>query len=247
MSKKRKSKETDPLSKWLALDWERPERSYNPDLRDFLANLLDYPKTQVVTEDKGGGGYPDLKLLTSDKIAWVVGDLKKDDAELTSEKGRNNLWNAKRKYVDGLTRYVLFLTANYLWIVLPTGEPVTGFEEPLNLAATTYEELKAQLQFIAAEKAEHDSQWASLVEGKLPYVYLKLDDADTLNRLRQDLQASFAELNAAGEKAIARLLQEYKESQKKKQNQTQLNRRPRLPGSGFNTLGNSIRLSPTFI
>lgn len=219
MSRNRKTKQqTDPLAKWLALDWERPERSYNPELRDFLANLLDYPKTKVVTEDKGGGGYPDVKLLTSDKIAWVVGDLKKDDTELTSENGRNRLWNAKRKYIDGLTRYVLFLTAGYLWIVLPTGEPVTGFEEPLNLAATTYEELKAQLQFISADKAEHESQWASLVEGKLPYVYLKLDDAETLNRLRQDLQASFAELNEAGEKAIARLLEEYKDYKKKENN-----------------------------
>lgn len=34
---------SDPLSKWLNLNWARPERSYNSDVRDFLAGLLDYP------------------------------------------------------------------------------------------------------------------------------------------------------------------------------------------------------------
>jgi hypothetical protein len=96
---------SDPLRQWLNLNWERPERSYNPDVRDFLADLLDYPKEQVITEDATAGGYPDIKLLTDEKIAWVVGDLKKDDAELTTLKGRNNLWQQKRKYVEGLTRF----------------------------------------------------------------------------------------------------------------------------------------------
>ena len=47
---------SDPLTKWLSLNWDRPERSYNPDVRDFLADLLDYPKDQVVTEDATAGG-----------------------------------------------------------------------------------------------------------------------------------------------------------------------------------------------
>ncbi|MCL1466286.1 HsdM family class I SAM-dependent methyltransferase [Argonema galeatum] len=203
--------QADPLAKWLALNWDRPERSYNPDVRDFLAALLDYPKERVVTEDSGGGGYPDIKLLTSEKIAWVVGDLKKDDAELTSKNGRAKLWNQKRKYVEGLTRYVLFLTAHYLWIVLPNGEPVEGLENPLDLSGTTFEQLKETLKFISSEQAEHNNQWASFIEGKLPYVYLKLDDPDTLDRLRQDLQTSFAELSEAGEQAISRLQEQYKE------------------------------------
>jgi hypothetical protein len=53
----------DPLIQWLSLTWERPERSYNPDLRDFLAGLLAYPHNKIVTEDAGPSGYPDLKLL----------------------------------------------------------------------------------------------------------------------------------------------------------------------------------------
>ena len=201
--------QADPLFKWLALDWDRPERSYNPDVRDFLASLLDYPKDRVVTEDAGGGGYPDIKLQTPEKIAWVVGDLKKDDAELTTESGRKKLWNQKRKYVEGLTRYVLFLTAHYLWIVLPTGEPVEGFEVPLDLSGTTLEALRETLKFISCEQAEHGNQWATFINGKLPYVYLKLDEPDTLLRLRQDLQTSFAELSEAGEQAISRLLGQY--------------------------------------
>jgi len=126
--------QSNPLKKWLNLSWDRPERSYTPDVRDFLAKLLDYPKDKVITEDKAGGGYPDIKLLTPEKIAWVVGDLKKDDTELTTEKGRSNLWDQKRKYIDGLTRYVLFLTANYFWVILPTGEAIQGLESPLKLS-----------------------------------------------------------------------------------------------------------------
>jgi len=136
-----KNRRLNPLAKWLALDWDKPEGSYNPDLRkltepqrrredltrtnaantpvyqssapsrlcarDFLAGLLNYPKKQIVTEDKSGGGYPDIKLLTPDAIAWVVGDLKKDDVSLTTEGGRIQLWHEKRKYIEGLTRYLL--------------------------------------------------------------------------------------------------------------------------------------------
>lgn len=209
--------QSDPLAKWLALDWNRPERSYNPDVRDFLAGLLDYPKDRVVTEDAGGGGYPDIKLLTPEKIAWVVGDLKKDDAELNTEGGRLRLWNQKRKYVEGLTRYVLFLTARYLWIVLPTGDAVAGFEEPCNLAEITFEELKEKLTFISYEQATHGNQWATFIDGQLPYAYLKLDVPETLNRLRQDLQTSFTELGAAAEQAIASLIQQYEEFKQQEQ------------------------------
>lgn len=90
MSKSRRPQRQsgNPLAKRLALDWNRPERSYNPNVRDFLAGLLDYPKNRVVTEDASAGGYPDFKLLTFEKIAWVVGDLKKNDSELTKKKRR---------------------------------------------------------------------------------------------------------------------------------------------------------------
>jgi len=202
-------KPLNPLEKWLALEWNRPERSYNPDVRDFLAGLLDYPKDYVVTEDAGGGGYPDIKLLTSEKIAWVVGDLKKDDKELTTEPGRQKLWNQKRKYVEGLTRYVVFLTAHYLWIVMPTGEAVEGLENPIFLSNITFEELRETLKFIAYSQASHNNQWQTFIEGKLPYIYLKLDENDTLNQLRKDLQISFTELNAAAEDVIAELSKNY--------------------------------------
>lgn len=199
----------DPLAKWLSLDWNRPERSYNPDIRDFLASLLDYPKDLVITEDVSGGGYPDIKLLTTERIAWVVGDLKKEDTELSTPKGRTKLWAQKRKYVEGLTRYVLFVTAHYLWLVLPTGEPAPGFEEPCHLPEMNLEDLKGKLQCIAYGQATHTQQWATFIEGNLPYVYLKLDHPEQLDRLRQDLQASFTELGAAAERAIGELIQQY--------------------------------------
>ncbi|MFQ3636414.1 MAG: N-6 DNA methylase [Cyanobacteriota bacterium] len=170
-----------------------------------------------MTEDAAGGGYPDIKLLTPEKIAWVVGDLKKDDAELNTEGGRRRLWNQKRKYIEGLTRYVLFLTAHYLWIVLPTGSAVAGFEEPCHLSEITFEELKEKLKFISYEQATHSNQWATFISGQLPYVYLKLDVPETLDRLRQDLQTSFMELSAAAEQAIASLIRQYREFKQQEQ------------------------------
>lgn len=208
---------SDSLSKWLALDWDRPERSYNPDVRDFLAVLLDYPKDRVVTEDVSGGGYADIKLLTPEKMAWVVGDLKKDDSELSTENGRRKLWDQKRKYIEGLTRYVLFLTARYLWIVWPTGDAVAGFEQPCHLSEITFAELREKLKFISYEQATHDNQWATFIEGQLPYVYLKLDSPEILERLRQDLQTSFTELSEAAEGAIASLIQQYEEFKQQEQ------------------------------
>jgi len=199
----------DPLAQWLSLDWNRPERSYNPDIRDFLSNLLDYPKDSVVTEDVSGGGYPDIKLLTAEKVAWVVGDLKKEDTELSTEAGRLRLWAQKRKYVEGLTQYVLFITAHYLWVVLPTGDPAPGFEKPCHLIELSAEDLKGKLQFMAYGQATHAQQWATFIEESLPYVYLKLEDPDSLDRLRQDLQASFQELGTAAEGAIGALIQQY--------------------------------------
>ncbi|AFZ43041.1 N-6 DNA methylase [Halothece sp. PCC 7418] len=209
--------QSNPLNKWLNLSWDQPERSYNPDVRDFLAKLLDYPKDKVVTEDKAGGGYPDLKLLTPEKIAWVVGDLKKDDTELTTERGRRNLWNQKRKYIDGLTRYVLFLTANYLWVILPTGEAIPELETPLNLSEFNLDDLKAKLQFLSYEKAQHSQQWETFIAGQLPFAYLKLDDSNTQNQLQKELQTSFSELTEAGNNAIINLLEQYKEYQTKEQ------------------------------
>ncbi len=52
--------------------------------------------------------------MTEDS-AWVVGDLKKDDALVLPEH-RAALWQDKRECVDGLTRFALFLIAHcYPW------------------------------------------------------------------------------------------------------------------------------------
>ena len=54
----------DPLTRWLGLDFTGPERQHNPEIRDFLAELLGYPKNRVVTEERQGEGFPDIVLLT---------------------------------------------------------------------------------------------------------------------------------------------------------------------------------------
>jgi hypothetical protein len=72
----------DPLTRWLGLDFTGPERRYNPEVRDFLAELLGYPKNRVVTEGHQGEGFPDVVLLTEKGDPWVVGDFKKDDSLL---------------------------------------------------------------------------------------------------------------------------------------------------------------------
>lgn len=211
------NRQSEPLSKWLSLSWQRPERSYNPDVRDFLAGILDYPKERVITEDISGSGYADIKLLTPEKMAWVVGELKKDDAELTTATRRQNLWEQKRKYLEGLTRYMIFLTAHFLWIVLPTGEAVGGFEESLNLAEVSLDDLKQKIKFLSYEQAGHLQQWETFLEGDLPYIYLKLDEPEILAQLRKDLQSSFLELNEAGDRALQKLLEQYQQYRRREE------------------------------
>lgn len=194
MSKKRKP---DALEEWLSLTWEKPERSYNPNLRDFLAAILGYPKQRVQTEDAAGTGYPDLILLSRDSVPWVVGDLRKDDAQLTDDSLREALWQEKKKYVSGSTRYVLFLTPHYFWVVLPSGEPVADvtLAGPVDLRdfgnAT---ELAGCLSFISYEQSEHQHLWDSFVAGEFPYCYLTLNHPDAVKQLKADLQDSFEEL-----------------------------------------------------
>lgn len=206
----------DPLVRWLSLSWERPERSYNPDLRDFLAGLLGYPKTSVITEDTGPSGYPDLKLVGPEGFAWVVGDMKKDDGSLTVPARRQSLWQDKRKYVDGLTRFVLFLTAHYVWVTLPTGEAAPGFEEPLDLRAQTLEGLQSRLGFLKYEAASHARQWQEFVAGAYPFSYLHLENDETLKALRRDLRAGFGELRVSSTQAITALRSQYDEYRRRR-------------------------------
>jgi len=199
----------DPLAQWLALTWERPERSYNPELRDFFTALLGYSKARVVTEDKGPAGYPDLKLLTEDGMAWVVGDLKKDDGELLNPVRYEALWQDKRKYMDGLTRYVVFITAHFLKVVTPENKPAPGFDGPLDLRAVTQEALQERLAFLRPEAATHPRQWQEFVGGGFPYAYLALDVPESLRALRSDLRASFQELTLAAARTLTTLESEY--------------------------------------
>ena len=200
----------NPLEKWLGLQWDKPERAYNPDLRDFFAEVLGYPKDHVLTEDRQGGGYADLKLLTAQKRAWIVGDLKKDDEQLTTANGLQTLWLEKKRYVDGLTRFVVFITPHFIWVGLSTGEAAPGFQTALDLRLFTLEELQAKLAFIAYAQANHAQLWQEFTTGELPFSYLDLHDADTTRQLRSDLTDSFAELSLAATRAIGVFERDYR-------------------------------------
>lgn len=199
------------LKQWLSINWDRPERSYLPELRDFLSELLEYPKNKIITEDKGPDGFPDLKLLTPEGIPWVVGDLKKDDEFLTISSKRQDLWKEKRKYVSGLTRYVLFLTPHFVWVTLPDGTSAPGFDKELNLRDVDISSLRSRLHFLSYNVAAHEKQWQEFIEGKLPYNYLKLDTPETLTQIRQDLQQSFEELSQVAENVMRRLQSSYQD------------------------------------
>lgn len=209
MMSKSSNRSANPLSQWLDLTWERPERSYNPDLRDFLVGLLDYPRTKVVTEDTGPAGYPDLKIFSPEGIAWVVGDMKKDDKALTVEAQRQALWEEKRKYVDGLTRFVLFVTPHFLWVISPSGETLPSLEAPLDLRLLDWDTLRARLAFLTYESSQHTRQWTEFTTGTFPFSYLHLTDADTLNHLRADLRAGFTELTQAATRSLAQMQEAY--------------------------------------
>ncbi|MDW8069801.1 MAG: N-6 DNA methylase, partial [Anaerolineae bacterium] len=157
-------------------------------------------------EGRVEGGYPDLQLLTQEGDPWVVGDLKLDDTYLSQPDQADKLWQEKSKYVSGLTRYVLFLTPRYLQLRRADGQVL----KTLYLPSLTLDQLRQELCEISWEKAQHESQWARLVEGKLPYGYLKLD-AEGTKRLKEDLRASFGELMEAAEKALEDLERRYQE------------------------------------
>jgi hypothetical protein len=196
----------DPLTRWLGLDFTGPERQYNPEIRDFLAELLGYPKNRVVTEGHQGEGFPDIVLLTEKGDPWVVGDFKKDDSLLLDPAKAEGLWAEKRKYVTGFTRYVLFLTPHRLQVREPTG----GILLELDLTRETTDTLRQRLAFLTWERAKHEALWGLLVAGKLPYGYLPLDEEGT-RKLREDLTASFAELSQAAERALRTLEARYRE------------------------------------
>jgi hypothetical protein len=196
----------DPLTRWLGLDFTGPERQYNPEVRDFLAELLGYPKNRVVTEGRQGEGFPDFLLLTKKGDPWVVGDFKKDDSLLLDPAKAEGLWAEKRKYVTGFTRYVLFLTPHRLQVREPTG----GILLELDLTRETTDTLRKRLDFLTWERARHEALWGLLVAGKLPYGYLPLDEEGT-RKLREDLTASFAELSQAAERALRALEARYRE------------------------------------
>lgn len=196
----------DPLTWWLGLDFTAPERRYNPEIRDFLAELLGYPRDRVVTEERQGEGFPDFLLLTEKGDPWVVGDFKKDDSLLLDPAKAEALWAEKRKYVTGFTRYVLFLTPHRLQVREPTGRILLE----LDLTRETTDTLRQRLAFLTWERARHEALWRLLVEGKLPYGYLPLDEEGT-RKLREDLTASFAELSQAAERALRTLEARYRE------------------------------------
>lgn len=190
----------DPLERWLELDWKDVERSYNPDLQLFLSNLLGYPRRNVKVDASGVGGLPDIQLLTAEGDVWVVGDLKKDDAWLTDHAKRHELWNQKKKYVAGLVRYVLFVTAHHMLVLDPQGN------EKLSIAleAETTESLREKLAFLSYENARHEHLWEELTSGKLAYSYLELDE-EGIGRLKSDLIAGFKDLLKAAERSFKEL------------------------------------------
>lgn len=209
MPRRAPSPSPDPLDSWRALDFnrpERPERSYNPEVQGFLSALLGYPRERVVVEDRHGGGYPDFLLRTREGDPWVVGEFKLDDGFLLDPRRAESLWEEKKKYVTGSTRYVLFLTPHRLQLRDPKGAILRN----VDLTREATQTLREELQDLTEERANHDHLWNLLVQGKLPYSYISLNEEGT-KRLKEDLAASFRELTEAAERALKTLEKRYRE------------------------------------
>jgi hypothetical protein len=196
----------DPLASWLALDFTRPERSYNPEIQGLLSGLLSYPRERVVVEDRHGGGYPDFLLRTREGDPWVVGEFKLDDGFLLDPRRAESLWEAKKKYVTGTTRYVPFLTSRRLQLRDSKG----AILRDVDLTRETTQSLREKLQDLSEERANHDYLWSLLVQGKLPHSYIHLDEEGT-KRLKEELTVSFLELTEAAERALKTLEEGYRE------------------------------------
>lgn len=216
MPKPKSKPEPNPLQEWLDISFDQPERAYNPNVQQFLAGVLGYPRKHVLTEGRAVTGFPDIQLLTPEGDPWVVGDFKLADAYLNNPQEAERLWQEKKKYVSGLTRYVLFLTPKRLQVRSASGQIL----KTLNLETISLQELREALADLSWDQAQHSNQWATLVKGQLPYSYLSLTPENT-PKLQQDLHASFEELTEAAQKALDVLEQRYQEYQARRKDAQQ--------------------------
>jgi hypothetical protein len=199
-------KNPDLLTRWLGLDFSTPEGRCALHARDFLAELLGYPKGRVVAEGHRGEGASGIALLTERGDPWVVGGFGKDDGLLLDPAKAEALWAEGRKRITGFTRYALFLTPRRLQVREPTGRVLLE----LDLTRETTNTLRRHLDFLAWERARHEALWGLLAAGELPHGYLSLEE-EGARKLRQDLTASFAELSQSAERALKALEARYGE------------------------------------
>ncbi len=209
----RNRNETVDLAKWLALNFASrgQERSFYPELRSFLAWLLDYPLDRIRIEERVSEGYADALLYTDIGDPWVAVEFKLSDTQITDPNGNKQLWEEKRKYLSGTVRYLLFITPRYLQLRAANGEIVHGGASYLSLQHTSPEDLRRALAVISGERSRHDALWADFTKGKLPYAYLPLGEEQYQKQLRQDLTKSFGEISEAASRSLKALEDRYRE------------------------------------
>lgn len=199
----------DPLASWLGVDFVRPgtqERSFYPELREFLSELLGYPRDRVETEHAIGGGSADFAFLDLAGRPWVVGDFKLDDGWLTDPRRAEALWQDKRKYVTGGVRWAVFLTPHYLQVRRADGRV---YVDLLDLRGETSESLRVKLAPLAFSASDHAERWGEFVKGGLPHGYIPLQ-GDGVDRFKADLRESFEDLLLQTRRAFERLKGEYR-------------------------------------
>lgn len=193
------------------------------DLYDVFANhivrgLLGYTSDEynITPRGKRGSGAPDLRLKTSDGVAWVAVEAKKDDRLIRSNRERERLWRDKQKYVDDQTAYFLWVAPKTLMLCDASGEPIASVrleagQANLDLdiagewASTTEDAVVADLLApIAAEAGRERAYLERFRAGELVYGHIKLT-RDNVHKLTHSLSDAVGVLLQYLDQSLVRL------------------------------------------
>jgi len=173
--------------KTVAGKTELTERGLYPVLaKHVLEGLLGYPEPSYRIEPKRQLGVPDLELLTDDGTAWVVGEVKLDDAEVLDPARRARLLEQQaRAYLRPETVHVLLCSPRAFCVLDVAGELEAGVhladEEAVDLRAGRRHDLSDEsfrllLGPVSYEEACSRRKYERFRRGEAPSGYLPLTE-----------------------------------------------------------------------
>ncbi len=167
----------------------------------IMRGILGYEPDEynITPRGKRGTGAPDLRLKTSDGVAWVAVEAKTDDNLIRNAASRARLWSDKRKYVDDQTAYFLWVAPHTFLLCDAAGKELSGVrleagQEELHLDLgdnvwhTTIrdEDVAECLSPISADAGRAGKYLERFRAGELPYGHIKVT-GETIDLLTRSL------------------------------------------------------------